>query len=690
MKNKILVSLLCLFVSASLFAQLDRSQMPKPGPAPSINLGEPETFTLKNGLKVLVVENNKLPRVTARILTDTPPTFEEKPGTSSLLSALMGTGTKNISKDEFNEEVDFLGASISYGSSSAFASSLSKFFPRVMELMADGLLNPVFTEEELETERAKLIEGIKSNEKNTPAITSQVASVLSYGSNHPYGQIETVESVESITLDDIKKMYADGLSPDKAYMVVIGDISAKQVKKLAKKHFKNWEKKELPLTDLATPKDAKFTQINVVDMPNSVQSQVTVQNLVDLKLSDEDYFPVLIMNDILGGSFGSYLNMNLREDKGWTYGARSSVGTTRYPMAARFSASSQVRNAVTDSTVVEMLKEIDRILLEDVDAQKLEDVKKSFAGTFVLRLENPGTVANYALNIELNDLPEDFYENYLKRINAVTIEDVKRVANKYIKPGNLRFVIGGKGADIASSLEKIEYKGKTIPVIYFDKEGNQVEKPEFSKPIPAGVTLETVYASYIDAIGGAEKAKAIKNIVMNGTTTVQGSSLSVEYVITADRKLLNTVSMGAMNIMKMVVNGDKAYQVMQGQRMDAEGEMLEELKKGAVLFPEFSVPEGAELVKIQDVDGVDAYMVKLSENTTEFYAVDSGLKLLSETKSEQMGRSITSSMKFENYKEFEGVMLPTTWVQDTGMGIVLNIEYNDVKVNQKLEKDKFN
>lgn len=681
------ISLLLLLITGSAFAQLDRSQMPKPGPAPVINLGEPETFTLKNGLKVLVVENNKLPRVTARLVIDNPPTLEEKAGTQAMLSSLMGSGTTKISKDDFNEEVDFLGANINYGSSSAFASSLSKFFPRVVELMADGLLNPVFTQEEFDAEKAKLIEGIKSNDKNTPAITSQVSSALSYGTDHPYGQFETIESVEAVTLEDVKNEYAMQFVPEKAYLVVVGDVSAKEVKKLVNKHFKKWKKASAPVLDIPTPKDAEFMQINIIDMPNSVQSEVTVQNLVDLKISDDDYFAVLLMNDILGGSFGSYLNMNLREDKGWTYGARSSVGASRY--TSRFRASSQVRNEVTDSTVVEILKEIDRIRMKDVDADKLEDVKKKYAGNFTLRLENPGTVANYALNIETNNLPKDFYETYLQRINDVTVEDVRRVANQYIRPENLRFVIGGKGADIANALEKVTYNGKAIPVKYYNKVAEEVEKPEFSKPIPAGVTLETVYADYIKAIGG-DKAKAVKNVTMKGGTTVQGQTLSVEYMVTNDGRMFNSLNMGPMPIMKTVVNKDNAYQVMQGQRMDMQGEQLEEMKKVAVVFAELNVPEGAVLKNIQDLDGVDAYMVQVSDNVTEFYAVETGLKLMTSTKVEQMGQSFTTSMKYDNYTEVDGVMFPSTWVQDTGMGMTLTIEYEDIKINQKLDDSKFN
>lgn len=688
MKNKIIISLFCLFVSASIFAQIDRSQMPKSGPAPSINLGEPETFTLKNGLKVLVVENNKLPRVTARILTDLPPNLEEKPGTSDLLSALMGTGTENISKDEFNEEVDFLGASISYGSSSVYASSLSKFFPRVVELMADGLMNPVFTEEELESERAKMIEGIKSNEKNTPAITSLVSSALTYGQDHPYGQVETIESVESITLDDIQKLYNENLTPEKAYMVVVGDISKRKVKRLVKKHFKKWDKVEIPENNLVVPEDAEFTQINLVDMPNAVQSQVTVQNLVDLKLGDEDYFAVLIMNDILGGSFGSYLNMNLREDKGWTYGARSSVDTSRYPMSSRFSASSQVRNAVTDSTVVEMLREIDKIRTEDVDAQKLEDVKKSFAGTFVLRLENPGTVANYALNIELNKLPEDFYENYLKKINAVTIEDVKRVANKYIKPEHLRFVIGGKGSDIASGLENIEYNGKTIPVMYFDKKANQVEKPDFGGNVPEGVTVKSIMDNYLMATGVTENMSDLNSIMMQyEATTPMGALISEEMRMKG--KTAQNMYMAGNKVMSMVVTQESA--TANSQALPAS--MINDMKSSAGLFMELNLVDSdvAKVMGMEKVDGKDAYVVEVPGEIvsyTLFYDVETGLKVKEIQTTSMQGQTQSQDAFLKDYADYDGVKFPATR-EATMMGQSIVFKLKEVKVNEGVSDADF-
>jgi len=189
------------------------------------------------------------------------------------------------------------------------------------------------------------------------------------------------------------------------------------VKKLVKKHFKNWKKStnpEIPVK--ASKSNVTATQIDFIDMPNAVQSNVSLTSNVDLKMNDADYHSVLIANKILGGGFNSYLNMNLREEHGYTYGARSSVGSNKY--AARFTAGASVRNAVTDSTVVQALKEINRIKTEDVADDALANAKAKYVGDFVLALESPQTIARYALNIKINDLPADFYTTYLEKINA--------------------------------------------------------------------------------------------------------------------------------------------------------------------------------------------------------------------------------------------------------------------------------
>ncbi|GGZ55389.1 hypothetical protein GCM10008088_16200 [Mesonia mobilis] len=668
-------------------AQIDRSKQPEAGPAPKINLGKPKTFKLKNGLQIMVVENHKLPRVSASLIIDNKPNSEgNKVGVKSLYSSMMGNGTKSMSKEEFNEKVDFLGASVGYGSESAYASSLSKFFPEVMELMADGLLNPLFTEEEFQDQKDRVLEGLKAGKKSVSNIASNVSRKLAFGGNHPYGEFETEESVNNVTLKDVKTYYNNFISPKNAYLVVVGDVDDSDVKKLAKKYLGDWAESTPPSAALPAVPKVQYTQVNFIDVPNAVQSELRVQNTVELKMADEDYFPVLVANQILGGSFGSYLNMNLREEHGYTYGARSYTGTDKY--VSRFSASASVRNAVTDSAIVETLKEINRIKTEKVDFEDLNNAKNKFAGDFVLKLESPSTIANYALNIETNDLPKDFYETFLKKINAVTQDDILRVANKYFKTDAMQIVVAGKGSEIAENLENITYKGKTIPVFYFNKDGEKVEKPEYNKEVPEGMTVNDVYDAYLKAIGGKDAAEKVNTVAMTGSATVQGMTISFSRKETKDGKSLQVSSMNGMTLGKEVFDGENGYQEGQGQKMDYTEEQIADAKANAGLFPELEVSEEAKLIAIEKVDGKDAYVVQSSEDTKDYYDTETGLKVQSVTTISQGGQTGEDFSGLSNYKEVNGVKLPHTITKKFGPQEV-EIKMTEIKVNEGVSDADF-
>jgi zinc protease len=467
MKNTVIV-LTSLFLS--LLMQAQRTQ-PTPGPAPKININKPQTFKLNNGLTVMVVENHKLPRVSFSLSTDNPPYTEgSKKGVDDITTSMVGNGSLNIPKEKFNDEIDFLGADINFYSSGASASGLSKYSKRILELMADGALYPNFVQEEFDKEKEKLIDGLKTQEKSISAVSRRVENVLAYGRSHPSGEYLSEETINNVSLMDVQNNYYSYFVPGNAYLVVIGDVKFIEIKTLIEDLFSAWPKATAPKLSYSNPENADFTQINFVDMPNAVQSEISIINTNTLRMSDPDYFPVIIANQVLGGDFNSYLNMNLREAHGWTYGANSSIGANKYsPM--KFKANSQVRNAVTDSAVVEFLKEIKRIRTELVSAENLANVKAGYVGKFVMQIEKPQTIGRYAMNIEVEGLPADFYENYIKNINAVTAEDVLRVANKYIKYDNLRIIITGKADEVIPSLERLK-----IPIFQFDKFGVLVKK----------------------------------------------------------------------------------------------------------------------------------------------------------------------------------------------------------------------
>ncbi len=294
MKNKILALAVLFLATTGIQAQqIDRSKQPEAGPAPEINLEKPETFTLDNGLKVLVVENHKLPRVSMVLTMDNPPIYEgDKAGVSSLTGAMLGEGTKDISKEKFNEEVDYLGANMNFSSRGASANTLSKYFPRIMELMAKGALNPDFNQEQFATEKERTLENLKSGEKDVSSNARRISSALTYGKDHPYGEFTTKESVEGLSLEDVKQFYNNYYVPQNAYLVVIGDVKPSEVKKLVKKNFGSWKKSELPKNTMPKVNNVAQTQVNFVDFPNAVQSEVQVTNAIQLKKGDPDYFPV--------------------------------------------------------------------------------------------------------------------------------------------------------------------------------------------------------------------------------------------------------------------------------------------------------------------------------------------------------------------------------------------------------------
>lgn len=453
-------------------AHFDRSKMPISGKTPVINLGTPVTYKFSNGLTLLVVENHKLPRINLNLSIDSPPVFEgSKAGISEITSALMGNGTASVSKDIFNEEVDYLAGSISLSTVGGKASSLAKYFPRILELMADAALNPNFTQEELDKEKAKLIQVIKAGENSAESVAGRVQGVLVYGEDHPYGEYLTEDTIASITLEDVKDFYKQHFSPASAYMVISGDINPEEAKTMIMKYFENWKPEKTIFKKLVVPKNVEVTQINLVDLPNAVQSEIRVDNLVDLKMSDKDYLPIIIANYILGGGFGSYINMNLREKNGFTYGATSYAKTNKWTKG-NCGVSTKVGNNVADLAVLEILKEMQRFCNEYVSEEHLAQAKAQYLGNFIMASENPQTAARYAINIKTQNLPVDFYKDYIANINAVTKEDVKRVANKYFKTSNLRFTIVSKVGEVFDKFEALTFNGKKIPVFYFDKYGN--------------------------------------------------------------------------------------------------------------------------------------------------------------------------------------------------------------------------
>jgi len=683
MKKSVLF-ILALLVAYNINAQLDRSVPPTAGPAPKVNIGKAQSFELKNGLKVFVVENNKVPVVSYTLSLDLDPLMEGAiAGYASMAGDIMRTGTTSRSKADIDEAVDFIGASLNTSASGINASSLKKHSDELLELMTDVLYNPSFPTEELEKAQKQMLTGLKSQKDDPKAIASNIKSVLRYGKDHPYGEILTEESVAAISIEDLKSYYNTYFRPNIAYLVIVGDISVKEAKKQAKKHFAQWESKEVPTYTYNNPKGFNKPQVVVANKDGSTQSTVSLSYNVDLKPGHPDAIKARVMNQVLGGgSFSARLLQNLREDKGFTYGAYSSLNSDE--LIGSFNAGANVRTSVTDSAFTEIIYEMKRMRKELVPEEDLELVKNSLIGSFSRSLEDPSTVARFALNIQKYNLPEDYYETYLKRLSAVTPDDIKAMADKYLTPDNALILAVGDVPNMKASLAKFSNNGK---VAMYDFYGNEVK----AMPLPADLTAEKVIENYISAIGGADALNGVNDIAINATMKIQGMSMDIVSYQSQPNQLYREIKMQGNTVSKEIFNGKDGKVISPMGEQKLEGEMLENMKIESVLFPETQFAElgyKIELLGADNVEGEDVVKVKIvspaGKEQTSYYSRTSGLKIKEISQTPQG----TASSIITEYAEVKGVKFPKKVSQSVGPQN-FDIVFESIKVNEGIDASKF-
>ena len=686
------VIIVLVILTTSLNAQLDRSVMPESGPAPEIFFGKPQTFNLDNGLTVMVVENTKLPRASASLSFDNPLIFEgDIAGVSSILAEMVGNGTQSISKEDFIEEIDYMGASLNVTGSGAFAGSLKRYFPRVLELMASAVLEPLFTQEEFDRQKNLIKESLKTGEKDVGTAADRVESFITYGSQHPNGEFISQESLDKASLQDAIDFYNNYSSPSNAYLVIIGDVNYDEIKSKVTDLFGSWNSKEVSSSSFPSPNNPDETEIIFVDMPNGVQSVVSVINTVEFNKKNSDYFAALVANRILGGGGAGRLFNNLREDKGWTYGSYSGISES-YKTKGLVIAQAQVRNEVTDSAALELLMELDKMKNTYVLDEELNSAKAKYTGNFVLSLENPSTIAGFARNIITQDLPEDYYNSFLENINSVTKEDVQNAAKNYFLTDNTRVFITGKGSEILESIENIEYNGKKLKVRYFDKYANEIERPNYT--VDSNISAEDVIDDYIKAIGGKDALSEVTSIEIKATSNIQGTVLEMYSIKNNQNQSLMEMSAMGMTIAKTVFNKYQGFNEVNGQRIPLTEVELEQAIINSALFSELNFDFSlVQLVGTSDVEGEKAYEIKVTDNKSVFYSVDTGLKLKEVESQEVEGNLIVGETYYREYEEVEGILLPKVINQVSALIPIpggITFKATSIKLNVETKESDFN
>jgi zinc protease len=678
MKN-ILFLFTILFGFQTVSAQVDRSKYPNPAPAREIKLGEVSNFTLDNGLKVFVVENRKLPRVSFSLVFDRDPILEgDKAGMLDVFGEMLKGGTANRTKDQLDEEIDFIGASLSASSTSLSASGLKKHQEKILELMNDVLMNPVFPDSELEKLKKQSISNLAASKEDPGAISSRLTTKLNFGTGHPYGEIATETTVSNVTVEDVKKYYSTFFKPNIGYLAIVGDINAAEARQLVDKYFKSWQKAQVPTFTYTKPSAPVKSFVALVDRPASVQSVLNVTFPVDISLSNPDYIATRVMNYILGGGASSRLFLNLREDKGFTYGSYSSMGVDK--LITSFSATANVKTEVTEPSVTELLKEIQGIWEKGVTESELEAAKASLSGSFGRSLERPATIANFAISTERYGLPKDFYATYLQQLNNLTVADVNAVAKKYLTPDQMYITVVGKASEIE---EKLKAFGEV-------KKFNNMGDPEKLMSISSDATPETIFNKYFQALGGVDKVSNIKTLKSEAEGTVQGIPLNM--VMAQDEKapaFVNKITGMGMVLSNTLYKEGKVSVSAMGAEQELDEETAESIKIGVYIFPELHFSKlgyDLKLEGIKEVEGEMAYQMVVSKNgkqvLTNYYSVNNGLKIKMEDS--MSGNAIA----YKNYQEKNGILFPMTSVISSPMATIES-KVKNIEVNPDLTASDF-
>lgn len=666
-----------------------RSMAPKAGPAREIEIGKSHVFTLANGLKVIVVENHKIPQVSYQLTIDMDHFLEkEKAGLSDIAGTLLAAGTTTKSKADIDEAVDYIGASLITNYKGGFASSLTKHTDKILSLFSEVILKPSFPEAEFEKIKTQTISGLQASKDDPNAISNNVSSALIYGADHPYGEITNEITVSNISLDDTKQYYKTYFKPGNSYIVVVGDITPEDAKTKAEKYFGGWLSGKTPEYVYSFPKPVENTSVAFVDKSGAVQSVINVTYPVDMKPGSPDEIPARVMNSILGSGFSGRLFKNLREDKAYTYGAYSSLDPD--DLVGSFSASASVRNEVTDSAIVQFLYELNKLKSEPVSKTELELAKSFIAGAFARSLENPQTVANFALNTLMYGLPADYYQTYLKKLAAVTTEDVSRMAKKYITPAKARIVVVGNKDDVFPKLAAFDQEDGKVQLydIYANPRKDESETP-------VSISASELIDKYIMALGGRANLDAVTSLDQTYAMDLMGMSITA-HVVQAEGKFHMSMTAPGMNLMKQVYNGESGEIEQMGQKAPIEGSALESFKEQAILYPErFYNQNGykTEIKGIEDVNGKPAYKLVVNRpsgsKSTEYYDKETFLKIKEVQITEEQGQTMTTTNEYADYKVIDGITIPHTLTISGPMPTPMVMKAVTVKVNGNVDPSLF-
>lgn len=456
-------------------ATLDRGLVPVPGVPKDLAFPDYITETLSNGMKVIVYEDHALPLVSVSVVAHGGGADDgAQPGLATMMAELLIKGTARRDANDIAEQIERLGGSIGSGagwdSSSVGLSILSRHLSTAFDVLADVVRYPAFPEEEINRVREQRLADILQSKANPTSLAYDRFCAAVYG-GHPYAQSldGSEHSVMAMQAADMRALHARLFAPDRMFAIAVGDVKPEEFIRLCETHFGDLQASGHARAVAVEPVDSGLRRVQVVDRPSAVQSSIIVGH-VGIPRGHDDYIAVYLLNMLFGGYFGSRLNLNLREDKGFTYGAHSRFDAR--VQAGPFSAGAEVRNEVTDRAVEEILHEMERLRREPVGEEELARVKSYVVGSFPLQIETPNQVAQRMVTIEIHGLGKSYYNRFNSSIMALTPEDIRRTAERWLHPSHAVIVAAGRGHLLRHTLERFG------AVELFDADGARIPDSE--------------------------------------------------------------------------------------------------------------------------------------------------------------------------------------------------------------------
>lgn len=659
-----LILILTFLVSGLTFAQKspkDKFDFPKLN---DIKMPKIQEKTLKNGMKLFLVEDQNYPTINMRAMVRTGSVYEptDKIGLASITGSVLRTGgTKSMTGDEIDKKLETMAASIEagIGSSSGFlsVSMLKENLDEVLSVFADIVMNPVFDKEKIGLEKVQHRSGISRRNDQVGQITNREFYKLIYGADSPYARHAEYATIEAITRDDIIAYYKKYLHPNNIMMTVWGDFKTKKMVKKLDKVFAKWQSKKLDIPQL--PKvNAKFEYtVNYIDKPDVNQSNVMLGHIGGLK-SNPDYAALSVMNRIL--SFDRMFK-TIRTNEGLAYSVWGSYGTG-YNRPGVFTAGAQTKSQSTVYAIELMIKEMKKMMAEEVTDEELNRAKDQYLNTFVFQFDSKAKIVNRMMTLAYYDYPLDFSDKFIKQVENITKADILRVAKKYLQPDKVQILVVGKKDDFdkpLSSLGKVNEIDISIP------------EPKVEVPEATPETLakgEKVFEKALSAMGDIATIKGVKNfstkMSLTQVTPMGEMAMDGDMTIQHPDKMHMKLNTPGGEVL-MVINGDKGTMQHPGGKMALPEQQRKELLDNGRRDPIY-IAQHLNDYKIQfigktkfgEVDAIDILLTEPNMTFHMYFSPETMLPLgTSYHGTTPQGPAMIEQFD-SDYKEVDGIKVP--------------------------------